>query len=59
MRGAACCETFSTESAQSKYCAMGGGAPFTSGDQVVGGIGVSGGSVEQDVAILEAGLRDA
>jgi uncharacterized protein GlcG (DUF336 family) len=45
--------------AQSKYCAMGGGAPFTSGDQVVGGIGVSGGSVEQDVAILEAGLRDA
>src|SRR6266436_5457020 len=44
--------------AQSKYCAMGGGAPFTSGDQIVGGIGVRGGSVEQDVAILEAGLRD-
>jgi uncharacterized protein GlcG (DUF336 family) len=43
--------------AQSKYCAMGGGAPFTSGDQVVGGVGVSGGSVEQDVAILEAALK--
>lgn len=45
--------------AQSKYCAMGGGAPITTADQVVGGVGVSGGSVEQDVAILEAGLRDA
>lgn len=45
--------------AQSKYCAMGGGAPLTSEDQVVGGVGVSGGSVEQDVAILEAGFRDA
>jgi uncharacterized protein GlcG (DUF336 family) len=44
--------------AQSKYCAMGGGAPFTGADQVMGGVGVSGGSVEQDVAILEAGLRE-
>ena len=45
--------------AQEKYCAMGGGAPFTSGDQVVGGIGVSGGTVEQDVSILEAALGNA
>jgi uncharacterized protein GlcG (DUF336 family) len=44
---------------QGKYCAMGGGAPLTSEDQVVGGVGVSGGSVEQDVAILEAALRYA
>ena len=29
-----------------------------SGGQVVAGVGVSGGTVEQDVAILEAGLRD-
>jgi uncharacterized protein GlcG (DUF336 family) len=31
---------------------MGGGA-------LVAGVGVSGGSVEKDVAILEAGLREA
>jgi uncharacterized protein GlcG (DUF336 family) len=41
---------------QAKYCAMGGGAPLTSEDQVVAGVGVSGGSVDQDVAILEAAL---
>jgi len=44
---------------QGKYCAMGGGAPLTSESQVVAGIGVSGGSVEQDVAILEAALANA
>ncbi len=43
--------------AQAKYCAMGGGAPLSADNQVVGGVGVSGGSVEQDVAILEAALR--
>ncbi len=43
---------------QGSYCAMGGGAPLISGGQVVAGVGVSGGSVEQDVAILEAGLRE-
>ena len=42
-----------------KYCAMGGGAPLTREGQVIAGVGVSGGSVEQDVAILEAGLRGA
>ena len=45
--------------AQSKYCAMGGGAPLTSDDQTVAGVGVSGGSVDQDVAILEGALRNA
>jgi uncharacterized protein GlcG (DUF336 family) len=44
---------------QDKYCAMGGGAPLSSEGQVVAGVGVSGGSVEQDVAILEAALRGA
>jgi uncharacterized protein GlcG (DUF336 family) len=44
--------------AQGRYCAMGGGAPLTSDGQVIAGVGVSGGTVEQDVAILEAGLRD-
>ena len=42
---------------EGKYCAMGGGAPLTSEGQVIAGVGVSGGSVEQDIAILEAGLR--
>jgi uncharacterized protein GlcG (DUF336 family) len=40
-----------------RFCAMGGGAPLTSDGVLVAGVGVSGGSVEQDVAILEAALR--
>src|SRR5437773_2168957 len=42
-----------------RYCAMGGGAPLSRGSERVAGVGVSGGTVEQDVAILEAGLQDA
>ncbi|HEY2615990.1 MAG TPA: heme-binding protein [Acetobacteraceae bacterium] len=34
-------------------------APLTSEGQAIAGVGVSGGTVEQDVAILEAGLGDA
>jgi uncharacterized protein GlcG (DUF336 family) len=44
---------------QGRYCAMGGGAPLIREDQVIAGVGVSGGAVEQDVAILEAGLRES
>jgi uncharacterized protein GlcG (DUF336 family) len=44
---------------QGKYCAMGGGAPLTSEDQAAAGVGVSGGSVDQDVAILEGALQNA
>jgi uncharacterized protein GlcG (DUF336 family) len=44
---------------QGEYCAIGGGAPVASEGKVIAGLGVSGGSVEQDVAILEAGLREA
>ena len=44
---------------QGRYCAMGGGASLTSGGEVVAGVGISGGTVEQDVAILEAALREA
>jgi len=44
---------------QGRYCAMGGGAPLTREGQVIAGVGVSGGAVEQDVAILEAGLQEA
>ena len=35
---------------------IGGGVPRWAGDRVVGGVGVSGGAVEQDVAAAEAGL---
>jgi uncharacterized protein GlcG (DUF336 family) len=38
---------------------MGGGAPVTSEGEVVAGVGVSGGTVGQDVAILEAALQKA
>lgn len=43
---------------QGRYCAMGGGAPVTSDGRLIAGVGVSGGAVEQDIAILEAGLRE-
>jgi uncharacterized protein GlcG (DUF336 family) len=38
---------------------MGGGAPLSREGERVAGVGVSGGTVEQDVAILETALRDA
>jgi uncharacterized protein GlcG (DUF336 family) len=41
-----------------RYCSMGGGAPLKSEGRVVGGVGVSGGTVEQDVGILESALRE-
>ena len=37
-----------------RFCAMGGGAPLASGGERVAGVGVSGGTVEQDVDILES-----
>jgi uncharacterized protein GlcG (DUF336 family) len=42
-----------------QYCAMGGGAPLSNEGQLIAGIGVSGGTVDQDMAILEGGLLDA
>jgi uncharacterized protein GlcG (DUF336 family)/catechol 2,3-dioxygenase-like lactoylglutathione lyase family enzyme len=42
-----------------KFCAMGGGAPLVSQGQRVAGVGVSGGTVEQDVDILESALRES
>jgi len=41
-----------------RFCSMGGGAPLTDDGQLVAGVGVSGGTVDQDVAILEAALRE-
>jgi uncharacterized protein GlcG (DUF336 family) len=42
---------------QGRYCAMGGGAPLTSGGEVVAGVGISGGTVEEDIAVLEAAIQ--
>jgi uncharacterized protein GlcG (DUF336 family) len=42
-----------------RYCSMGGGAPLKIEDQLVAGVGVSGGTVDQDIAILEAALGEA
>ena len=44
---------------EGRFCAMGGGAPLTSEGQLVAGVGVSGGTVEEDVAILDAAIREA
>jgi uncharacterized protein GlcG (DUF336 family) len=41
---------------QGRLIIFAGGIPLTSGDQVVGAIGVSGGSVEQDHEVAEAGV---
>jgi uncharacterized protein GlcG (DUF336 family) len=42
---------------QDRFCAMGGGAPLVHDDEFVGGVGVSGGTVAEDVGILEAALK--
>jgi uncharacterized protein GlcG (DUF336 family) len=42
-----------------RFCSMGVGAPLTSEGERVAGVGVSGGTVEQDVNILESALREA
>jgi uncharacterized protein GlcG (DUF336 family) len=41
---------------QGRLIVFAGGIPLTSGDDVVGAIGVSGGSVEQDHEVAEAGV---
>ncbi len=39
-----------------RYVTFGGGLPCWSGDRVVAGVGVSGGSVEQDMLCVQAAL---
>ena len=39
-----------------RYSAMGGGVPIRSEGQLLAGIGVSGGTTEQDIAIVEAAV---
>ena len=41
-----------------RFCPMGGGVPWLDdGGQVFAGVGVSGGTAEEDVSIVEAALR--
>src|ERR1700726_337668 len=40
-----------------RYSAMGGGVPLTSEGRVIAGVGVSGGTTEQDIAIVEAAMK--
>jgi uncharacterized protein GlcG (DUF336 family) len=41
-----------------RFCPMGGGVPLLDGEgQVFAGVGVSGGTAEEDTAIVEAALR--
>ncbi|MBX5026975.1 GlcG/HbpS family heme-binding protein [Rhizobium lentis] len=42
---------------QDTFCAMGGGAPLIHDGVVVAGVGISGGTVAEDVGILEAALQ--
>jgi uncharacterized protein GlcG (DUF336 family) len=39
-----------------RFCPMGGGIPLTENGQVFAGVGVSGGTAEQDVAIVEVAV---
>lgn len=41
---------------QGRLIVFGGGIPIKDGDEVVGAIGVSGGTVDQDVEVAEAGV---
>lgn len=36
-----------------KFCVFGGGIPLTCGGRFIGGLGVSGGTVEQDIAVAK------
>jgi uncharacterized protein GlcG (DUF336 family) len=40
-----------------RYTAMGGGVPLTSEGRVIAGVGVSGGTTEQDIAIVEVAMK--
>lgn len=50
-------EALRTIAHRPRLVAFGGGVPIRQGGVLIGGIGVSGGSVEQDEACARAGLR--
>ena len=49
-------ELYGLEQTNGGLVIFGGGIPLTDGDVVIGAIGVSAGSVEQDVSVAEAGV---
>jgi len=48
---------FGLETANDKMMIIGGGVPLYDNDKLVGGLGISGGTAEQDIALAEFGLR--
>jgi uncharacterized protein GlcG (DUF336 family) len=42
-----------------RYSAMGGGVPLTRDGEVIAGVGVSGGTTEEDIAIVEAAMESS
>jgi uncharacterized protein GlcG (DUF336 family) len=40
-----------------RYTAMGGGVPLTQEGELIAGVGVSGGTTDEDIAIVEAALK--
>jgi uncharacterized protein GlcG (DUF336 family) len=46
-----------TSVAGGRYVALGGGVPMRVGEELVAGVGVSGGTTEQDITIVEAAFR--
>ena len=46
-----------TSVAGGRYVALGGGVPLRADEEVVAGVGVSGGTTEQDISIVEAAFR--
>ena len=42
---------------EGRYSAMGGGVPLASEGEVVAGVGVSGGTTEQDIDIVETAMK--
>ena len=49
-------ELYGLEQLSGGLVIFGGGIPLTDGDVVIGAIGVSAGSVEQDISVAEAGV---
>src|SRR3954454_6234786 len=40
-----------------RYSAIGGGVPLTSEGQVIAGVGVSGGTTDEDISVVEAAMK--
>ncbi len=47
-----------TDVSGGRFVAFGGGIPLLDGDEVIAGVGVSGGTTEEDIELLKSGLAD-